>query len=858
MDVIVTHENADFDAVASQLAAAKLYPSALPLLPRRLNRNVQDFLTLYGATLPFVSADDFPHNDIERLIVVDSQTVPSLKGISDATRIHFIDHHPFDKALPANATSEGRAVGSTTTILVHQLMQAGVTLNSIEATLLMLGIYEDTGSLTYSGTHLEDFQAATGLFEQGANLDQVFAFLHHPLSPQQSALYQTLLQSARMFEVSGFSILLASARCDAYVEEISTLAHLLRDVFDCHALFVLVQIEQNVQVVARSTSDAIDVGSITAALGGGGHARAAAALVRDASLEEVERRVRSLCQTQIHPTLTAGQIMSRGVRTLTPNVTVGEAEQLMRRYGHEGFPVVDAQGELVGVVTRREIDRAMHHQLASTPISAYMHTGAVAVRPDEPIECARSIMIERGIGQVPVVSDGRVEGIITRTDLIKLWGQPAAVSPAVEEIVARLEASLPKDLNSLLRAAGSVAQKKKYMLYIVGGFVRDLLLGVPNLDIDLVVEGDAIALARAMEKRFGGHIHTHERFGTAKWMLPPPFALPRSAGEGTGMGVKSLDFITARREFYTHPTALPVVERSSIQQDLHRRDFTINTLAICLDEFRFGQLLDFFGGLADLRAGVIRVLHNLSFVEDPTRILRAVRYEQRLGFQLEPRTEELIAGARDLLSRVSGERIADELFLIFAEQTPEKALQRLEQLGALRVIQPALHADGAVAQKFARLRDVFEKPEPLAYLGALTHELPLASALGIAQRLKLSKAQTEFIEQLNRLHQLEERLGASELPPSQVVHLLEAFDDEALSVAAALTENKLVRERIEQYRTQWRAVKPLTDGERLKELGIPRGPLYRKILEALREARLDGAISTQQEEEQMALGIARH
>ncbi len=727
MNVIVTHEHADFDAVASLIAAAKLYPSATPCLPRRVNRNVQDFLALYGEGLRFAQPDAARPHDLQRVIVVDTQTVPSLKGLSAATSLHFIDHHPFDKDLPKHATHEGREAGATTTLLVARLMQTRTPVSPIEATLFLLGIYEDTGALTYGGTRLEDFQAATWLFEQGANLDIVHDFLHHPLTPPQRALYQTLLQAARFTDVAGHTVMIASARVERYVEEISTLAHHLRDLYDCDALFVIVQEDDHVQVVARSTSDAIDVGAIADELGGGGHARAAAALLRGAALEGVERQVQNLLVTHVRPMVSVGQIMSRSVSTLTPDMPVRDAETLMKRYGHEGFPVVGPAGEVVGLLTRREIDRAVQHGLGEQPVAAYMHKGAMTVAPDDTVERARAIMLSRGVGQVPVVSDGKLLGIVTRTDLLKLWGRTQTPAPEID-IVHMLETALPEEVLILLRAAGSVAHKKQYSLYAVGGFVRDLLLGRPNFDLDLVVEGNAIALAKSMAKRFGGHVHIHTRFGTAKWML----------ADSSFSALPSLDFITARREFYTHPTALPQVESSSIQQDLHRRDFTINTLAVCIDEMRFGQLLDFFGGVSDLHARTVRVLHNLSFVEDPTRILRAVRYEQRLGFAIEPRTAELIGDALELMPRVSGERVCNELFLIFGERAPQKSLHRLAELGVLRAIHPELHADDLLKARFARIRELWSGAPPAVYLGVLTRDLSPASSANPSIRVNAS------------------------------------------------------------------------------------------------------------------------
>ena len=281
-----------------------------------------------------------------------------------------------------------------------------------------------------------------------------------------------------------------------------------------------------------------------------------------------------------------------------------------------------------------------------------------------------------------------------------------------------------------------MASALSFPLYAVGGFVRDLLLGQPNFDVDLVVEGDAIRLAQALAQRFGGRVRSHRRFGTAKWILPESLTLTNDDGT-TYAGSElpeSLDFVTARTEFYEHPTALPTVERSSIKQDLHRRDFTINTLAVRLTPDHWGELLDFYGGRKDLADGMIRVLHSLSFVEDPTRILRAARFEQRFAFRIEPRTEELIAGALDLLDRVSAERVRHELELILAEAEPERALCRLGELNVLARLHPQLRCDAWFRAKASELR---------AALGQVSHphnQSPAAMTLtpAAAPRLHLA------------------------------------------------------------------------------------------------------------------------
>ncbi|MBC7251312.1 MAG: CBS domain-containing protein [Anaerolineae bacterium] len=850
MEVILTHENTDFDGLASLLAAKKLYPEAVPVLPRRLNRNLRHFLTLYLDELPFVPIDNLPRERIQRVILVDTQNMITLRGMGPWTReVCIIDHHPLSRELEPGWTYTGGEAGSTTTILVEQMSALRVELSSVEATLLLLGIYEDTGSLSYPSTTARDARCVAWLLERGGRLQVVNSFLHYPLSPEQRQLYEQLLESSETYTFNGQSVIVATARAEGYVEEISTLAHKLRDVFDPDGLFVLVELDEHLQLVARSSTDTINVAAIAAELGGGGHSRAAAALIREQTVSQVKERLLSLLEVYVQPAITVRQIMSYGVHTLSPDITIERAEEEAQRWGHEGFPVVD-KGRIVGVLTRREIDKALHHGLGKAKISTYMHKGEVFVTPDDSVEHLQRVMMEHGLGQVPVVEKGEVIGIVTRTDLIKLWSESPRPSRR-EEIVALIENALPPPLLDLIREASQTASDMGYALYFVGGFVRDLLLGIPNFDIDLVVEGDAIKLAKRLRRQVGGRVRSHARFGTAKLLFD---------NGGARYGIPSLDFVTARAEFYEHPTALPQVERSSIKQDLHRRDFTINTLAIRLDPEHYGELLDFYGGEQDLRNGLIRVLHSLSFVEDPTRTLRAVRFEQRLGFRIEPRTEELIANALDLLDRISGERIRHELILIFQEEEPEKCLARLHELKILQQIHPGLYYDEWLGEKFRQLRqamrsgdwpeEICDAPKAIStlYLALLTYRLSAEELEALITRLKIPRDDAELLRQVSSLRPLEARLAAEDHPPSTVVHWLERHTLAALFVLWVATDSSRVRHQIERYCREWRFVHSEIDGQYLKTLGLRPGPIFGRILRRLRDARLDGEIVSLEEE----------
>ncbi len=850
MQLILTHENTDFDALASQLAAWKLYRNARPVLPRRLNRNLRDFLTLYWDELPFVRYDDLPRKiEVDLIILVDTQNLVTPKGMSGDTTVQIVDHHPLARELPPNWTYSGEEVGATTTLLVERIVAARLSLTAIEATLLALGIYEDTGSLTYSSTTARDLRCVTWLLEQGANLAVVSDFLHHALTQQQLELYDQLLASAQALDVAGHGVVIASAEADEPVEEISTLAHKLRDLYDPAGLFLLVDLNEYLQLVARSTTDAVDVGHITRQLGGGGHTRAASALLRNTNVKETRSRLLELLEQHIRPSVTVQQIMSHGVHTLPPRATVDEAADVMARYGFEGFPVVD-DGQIVGLLSRREIDRALRLHLGSMAVSQAMTKGEIFVMPDDSVERLQQVMTQFGVGQVPVVSDEGIVGVVTRTDLIKLWASPPQPTPRRREIGARIEAALPGPLFKLLKQASAIAQDLGYPLYIVGGFVRDLLLDEPTLDMDLVVEGDAIQLARRVARTIGARTRSHDQFGTAKIVLE---------GREDEFGMSSLDFASARLEFYADSAALPEVERSSIKADLHRRDFTINTLAIRLDPDHYGELLDFYGGEQDLKDGLIRVLHSLSFIEDPTRMLRAARFEQRLRFTIEPRTVELIENALPMLTRVSGERVRHELYLILREAEPERALCRLDELLVLAHIHPRLRCDTALQHVFVRLREAVDggswpvpdengRPAPGLYLALLTCRLSRAELDGLIDRLRIFHDDLKLLRQAVDVQERERELAESDLRNHEIYALLAHASPAAILVRWLCTRSERVRERLWQFEQRLRPVQPAIDGRYLKSLGLKPSPLFSRLLNAVRDARLDGEIHTVEEE----------
>lgn len=858
MDIVLTHERTDFDGLASLLGACLLDQNLIPVLPRQLNRNVEAFLNLYGVELPFVDPRDLTGEPIHSVCLVDTQAMTSIKGMVKDIMVKVIDHHVRREDIPDDWEVTIRDTGATATIFVGAIQERDIPLTPIEATLLLLGIYEDTGSLTYTRTTAEDIYAAGVLVERGASLEIVSDYINHPLSSAQQRVYEDLRANAESLIIHGHNLILAQADATDLEEELSSLAHKLRDLLDPDALFLLMTTSGGVQIVARSTDDHIDVSDVLAEFeSGGGHPRAAAALINDATLPEIHQKLTEILPQYVKPAIRAKDIMSKDPQTVAPETPIAEVAEMMLHYGYEGYPVVK-ENKILGLVTRRAVDRALAHELDVTAASV-MEAGEVRVFPADSIEQIQDVMMESGWGQIPVISSRskKIVGIITRTDLIKILA-PHKPSPGRQNLAARLENSLPEGWIALLNKIADVALERKIPLYIVGGFVRDLLLDTPSLDFDLVVEGDAIALAEAVREKFGGRVTSHSRFGTAKWFLDKEELIILGCTQKIKDSLPdAMDFISARREFYTHPSALPTVARGSIKLDLHRRDFTINTLALRLDGQHYGELYDYWGGLADLRSQVVKVLHSLSFVDDPTRILRAVRYEQRYGFKLDDRTQELMMEAKELLKRVSGDRIRHEFDRIQEEELASAMMDRLADLTILKAIHPDLIWNKDLSDLIASLPS--KKPPKEWSLEGEVKDLPFKKSLfyilwlmhspensKAASRLRLVSSLVDVIR--HAAHLRSELSGFKGLKPSQVTAVLDKVPKLAIYAAYLDCDEATLKGILSHYLSSWQHIKTSISGKDLQEAGLDPGPRYAEILTLLRNAWLDGEVSSNKEE----------
>lgn len=901
------------------MGLTRLKPGAKLVLTGGAHPAVRDFLALHRDEYALIERRSVNSEQIHALIVVDTQKRDRLGKAAEwfdlpqLTSIEVYDHHlDIQTDIPSTHT-QIEPVGATTTLIVEQLQQTSIQLTTAEATVMALGIHVDTGSLTFDQTTPRDAAALAWLMAAGANVRQIAQYVDPGLSPQLQKLFTESLESLHSQTHLGFTISWVLLKTPDYVPGLSGLVTRLLELTESDALLLAAEYggmgteegeffdtthslpsppasSSYLTVIGRSRIEGTNLNELFQPLGGGGHSQAAAMRLRDVNPSSILEQLVNQLKDQIPQPLTARELMSSPVRTIRPDTTISEAQRILLRYGHSGLSVVDEKDQLVGVISRRDIDLALHHGFGHAPVKGYMTKNLKTIIPQTSLPEIESLMVTYDIGRLPVLEEGQLVGIVTRTDVLRQlhqakgtgelavpggvmgqWGlgtgENLCLLPITnhQSLIPSLRNRLAPPLWELLTKAAQEAGQRGWHLYLVGGAVRDLLLAdeAPSRllkDIDLVVDGfhrsadggAGVTLAQALQKIYpNARLDVHGSFQTAAllWHNDPV------------LDSLWIDIATARTEFYPYPAANPEVEASSIRQDLYRRDFTINALAARLSATRSGELplLDYFGGLLDLRSRQIRVLHANSFIEDPTRIYRAVRFAVRLGFQIEPQTEAYIRYAiesgvyeRSLLENSKAPalqtRLKAELKYILQAPYWESALQLLASLEALKCLHPTLELDDQLWWQ-VRLVDRwlrrFDPDKSLEHwqmrLEVLIAHLTPEERAAVAKNLQLPVDSIERLEQLAQAQaDLAEYLQASKLK-SKIVRRLRLYDLPTL-VLIAVQSPRSIRRKIWQYLTNWAHIQSPLNGNDLKQLGYKPGPQYRQILDSLLAATLDQLI----------------
>ena len=861
--VITTHKNMDLDALGAVIAAKKLHPDAVVVLPDTKGSDVVKLLSENPELIDFIEESNYSPEDVDKVIIVDTdnaERIPdNIKKLIKEKEVKTIiyDHHSPETNLE-NVEIHYKAVGSTTSIMTLLLKGKKLIPSPIEASVMLTGIYADTGTFRFPSTSPLDFLAAAYLLSIGANIEFVKKYLPLELSDKELDILKILKDNLKTVEIHGNLIGITYGRFDSYIGDVAHLVSKLLEISGLPAIVAALGVGGTVFLIGRSRTPKVDVSKVTGCFRGGGHPEAASASIKGKTVFEVLENLREVLEQVVEPLKKAKDIMTSPPIVVPEDFSVEKARALLMKNSINAAPVVDREGRVVGIVNRSLLDKAIYMGLKSEVVSEVMERDFFYVSPETHLGDVEKIIIERHQTFVPVVENGKPGGVITRTDILmnlykdeistisRFYEKRTLSSPRYRNVARMLLESLPENLLNLLKEIGKFADEVGINAYIVGGFVRDLIIGRKNFDVDIVVEGDSCEFAKKLAKRMGAKVHTFDRFKTATVVFPDGFRI---------------DFASARTEVYRAPGALPEVDMAPLKKDLMRRDFTINTLAIKFNKKEFGKLIDFFGGLKDIKDRKIRILHSLSFVEDPTRILRALRFATRYRFDLGTHTEKLlkIAVQRKLFKTVEGQRIYHELKQIFLEDNPLRVLNRLDHYGILSSLFPSVNWDRKKKDLFGRIRKIItwhklnfpdmEVRYYLLYFGALLMGQSYQQIDSYLEELAVPEKDRKVLKELlSKPQSILKQIDINK-KNSEIFMLLSNLSEEVLLFAAALTEEEWKREKILEYLRTWRFIKPAVDGEDLKSLGLKPGPVFKKILNELKYRIIDAKITEDREEQ---------
>jgi tRNA nucleotidyltransferase (CCA-adding enzyme) len=605
--------------------------------------------------------------------------------------------------------------------------------------------------------------------------------------------------------------------------------------------------ENRIYLVARSRIKDVNVAEIAFALGGGGHPQAASATIKNRTLIQVERSLQALLRSRIDLKKRAMDMMSSPVIHISPGESVKKAADMMTRYNINVLLVLDSADVLKGYITRQVVEKAVFFGLEDIKVKEYMNIEFSFIGPDASLQEVQELVIRNKLRILPVLDNGKVLGVITRTDLLNiLVGDPLIPEFLYDSIdtsqfmrkknmSALLKERLPRKIISVLKDIGHVADMLGYNAYLVGGLVRDVFLRHENLDVDIVIEGDGIEFAHEFAEHYGARVRSHRKFGTAVLIFPDGF---------------KVDVATARVEYYEFPGAPPNVETSSLKLDLYRRDFTINTLAIKLNKRLYGTLIDYFGGQRDIKEKVLRVL-----------VLRAIRFEQRFGFKIGKLTLSLIKNAVKIncFKELSGRRLFLELKLILREPDPIKAIERMDELDLLKFVFPEVQLTKGVKGLLEEVRKVIvwynllyleESFEPWkVYWHGLTSPLDKKTLSALADKMGMVGLENRtMISQRLNANDLLEILYKFDGDNYHLYTLLHPYDTETLLYLMAKAGSEKVRRLISSYFTNLKGTVIQLKGKDLLKMGFSPGPFFKEIFDRLLEARLNDLVKTKEDE----------
>lgn len=850
MQVIILDDRTDLDALSSAYGLTLLEKDTYILLSHVLSPSVRYVLNRFKDKFKtrLITKKELEKTKIDKIYLVDTNHLNHIKEFLDQKiPVEIYDHHPITQK-NNNVIYHVHMVGSATTIVVEKLISKGIKIDKDDATILALGIYEDTGSFTYNMTTSRDLKAAAYLIEKEADLNFIRNIIEEKIDEDIAHIIEQLIENIHILESNDKKVILTYAIYEKYVQDISSVFHLIKPFEEVDAVFAVVNFGGKITIIGRSNTKDIDAGKILSFFGGGGHYAAASATLKGLTTNDVLRYLEEILLIEGFSDLTIKDIMNKKFKTIKIKQ---EISSIPKDYLDEPILIViDENKKFSGVVFPKVIKEALKHGIKSTSVESFVIDELVVFFPETRILQAEKELSKYSQDFFPVVKDGFPVGIVSRFDILKaahgkvfdtekeVFISRQRITPKKTDFRRQLRKYIPENILQELKIIGKIAKKLGYKAYLVGGIVRDIILGKKNLDIDIIVEGDAIKLIKEYARYRNYSFHIFEEFMTGQVKLPD--------------GLK-FDFATARKESYEYPGAYPKVEKASIKEDLFRRDFTINTLAVDITDGSFGILIDYFNGVRDLKDKVIRILHQLSFVEDPIRILRALRFAGRLGFKLGKTTEKLLqlAVEQNLLKTAPAGRVNLELNLTFNEEKVIDIIILMNEYRVLHQLIPEFFLDEKREEILVKLRDLmisfelffkYQVDKVSLYLLSLMYHLPLDISYRFLDEYFFHRSKPIFKEFFDK----KELLISIPEKNSQLYNIIKNIKKDVLIFLCAVSEIEISQRVIEILKKQ-QEKNFIISGKDLKELGLKPSPLFSVIIEDVFKKFLDDEIKTKKQ-----------
>ncbi|MEA3506549.1 MAG: DHH family phosphoesterase [Elusimicrobiota bacterium] len=822
MILITTHTGADFDAVASLLAASKLYPGAKIYLPGSPEKKVRQYINEKEFPLEFSGFKDIEDIKFDRVVVVDT-SYPDRIGraaglITDKTEIFIYDHHPRPEEGSGGVRADfdlHKLWGATVAILVEEIRKKDIKLSPEEASVLLTGIYEDTGCLTYPITTRHDIEAVSWLLEEGADLNTVSRYAVSNLNEEQVHLLDRLLNNKSFLNIGKKKIAVTWDVLDDYIEELAVVVRKFTDTVSPDALFAILKIKENILCIARSRDEDINLSDIISDLGGsGGHRSAATVSFKENSvtIEELKIKIRESLYNNIGkkegPSKAGSKIIPR-------DDTARRAYHTLNHLNLKYAPVGGEKGFIDGLVLREELKKAIKHGLGEHKVLEFL-TEKVSCDP-----ASENLLVEDAFPE-------------------------HTIKPVYRDVKNKFDSNLSGSGRDIIRTAADSAEEMDIEAYCVGGMVRDMILDISHADIDIVVKEEANEFSRRLAEALNGSYYTHGKFRTAVVNIPG----------------REIDIATLRKEYYEVRAALPEVQKGTLRQDLARRDFSINAMAVQIAPAEeYGQLIDYFGGLKDIENKKIRILYPLSFVEDPTRIFRAARFEKRFNFEMTSATLSQLKKTinMDIQDELTPDRIKEEIFKILNEDKASEIISRLNSLGAFKCIDRELAVSGQsldIIKSFDRRAESFKDEVReqlklkkinillLAFISGLPQDrgMRMLKIFNFSNRIK--KAFKDFKSRGGRLEKVLER----DLSPARIFKAVNKISPLVLYYILIRSSSERVKENIMDYIESIKVMKPSLSGADLIEMGYEPSRRFSRMLYTLRIAKINGLFGSADDE----------